>query len=310
MSAKHRRLARWSKAINNSAAKHERYLKDGFQRSIIQAALDAPVHVDLKALTWFFGLPGLAENSKFQEFVADIPGDIIIHLMSDPVKPGSYVFRDHLLALLRSCTPGAVGLGEDVRRRRLLVCLNAIHHVAKASTPLYPSEFVISDLRTNFANIRIMRPLWNDTDPSIRIISRSICALLARRLLRKYSLERSELKWLENVMGKPLNPTFTNSTGVDSMNLDAYVYGVLSRQIDDLSIQQATSFMATLTILTNSGSDVVVHRSVVEAGISALIRRADERDVHLREVVGPLRRIFEKVFTDPTPDLLVFNISN
>ena len=315
-SPRQRILTRWLQTVDDSSKKYVRHLKDGFGRSIVQGALDAPVLVDLKALTWLFNRPGLAENRRFQEFVTNIPGDTIIQLMSGPVESGRIVFRDHLLALLRSCASGTVGLDEDTRRQRLIVCLNAIHHIAKASTPLYrvsPSESVLSEVRTNFANIRIMRPLWANTDPSIRIVSRSICALLARHLLRKYPLEESELAWLQNVMGKPSNTIFNslaNLTTVDSMNLDAYVYGVLSRQTDDLSIKQATSFMATLTILTNTGSDIAFRRSVAEGGISALAQRADEQDNRLREVVGPLRRIFEGVFTAPTPDPRISIISN
>jgi hypothetical protein len=315
-SPRQRILTRWLQIVDDSSKKYKRHLKDGFLRSIVHGALDAPVVVDLKALTWLFERPGMGENSKFQEFVANIPGDTIIQLMSTPVESGRIVFRDHLLTLLRSCTQGTVGLDEDIRKHRLLVCLNAIHHVAKASTPLYgisPSESVLSDVRTNFANIRVMRPLWADTDSSIRIISRSICALLARHLLRKYPLEESELAWLQNVMGKSSNTIFNslaNLTTVDSMNLDAYVYGVLSRQTDDLSNKQATSFMATLTILTSTGNNIVFRRSVAEGGISALVQRADEQDNRLREVVGPLRRIFEGVFTGPTADPRMSTISN
>ena len=97
---------------------------------------------------------------------------------------------------------------------------------------------------------------------------------------------------------------------VDSMNLDAYVYGVLSRQTDDLSTRQARSFMSTLTILANTGTDAAFRRSVAEGGITAFIERADEQDNRLREVVGKLRRIFEGVFTSPTPDQRISTISS
>lgn len=307
-------ITRWLQTIDNSSEKYKRQLKYGFRRSVVQEALDAPELVDLRALTWLFSRPGLAENSKFQEFVANIPGNTIIQLMSGPVESGRIVFRDNLLALLRSCTPGTVGLDEDMRRRRVLICLNAIHHVAKASTTLYsPSESVLRDLRTNFANIRLMRPLWGDADPSIRIVSRSICALLARYLLRKYPHEESELAWLQNVFGRSTHTIFNslpNLAAVDYMNLDAYVYGVLSHQTNDLSSKQATSFMATLTILTSTaGGERVFRRSVAEGEITAFVRRANEQDNRLREVVEPLRRIFEGVFTAPTPGQRISTIS-
>ena len=313
-SFRQRILTRCFQTIDNYSKKHLQNLRDGFRRSIVQGALDEPVLVDIKALTWLFGRtgPGLAENSKLEEFVANIPGGTITQLMSSLTEPGKIVFRDHLLSLLRSCAPGTVWLDEDMRRRRLLVCLNAIHHIAKASTLPYgvsPPEFVLSDLQINFAKMRLMRSLWTDGDPSIRIISRSICALLARYLLRKDRLEGWELAWLQNVMGKSSHTilnALANRATVDSMNLDAYVYGVLSRQTDDLSIRQARSFMSTLKILTITGTDFSLRRSAMQAamerGIIALIERADSQDNRLREVVGKLRRISEEIFSSPAPD--------
>jgi len=308
-STRQRILTQWLQTIEDCAGKHGWRLKYGFRRSIVQEALEAPPIVDLKAITWLFKLPGLAESSKIEEFVARIPGVTIVQLMSAPVESGKVVFREHLLTLLRSCAPGTVGLDEVTRRRRLLVCLDAIHHIVKASSVVYgvsPSESVLSDVRTNFANIGFMRALWADSDPSIRLVSRSICALLARHLLRKYPLEEPELAWLQDVIGKPSNTIFNsldNLSTVDSMNLDAYVYGVLSPQTDDLPIRQATSFAETVTILTSTGSEVVFHRFSVEGGISSLLRRADEQDTCLREVAGKLHRIYDGVFpSPPAPD--------
>ena len=94
------------------------------------------------------------------------------------------------------------------------------------------------------------------------------------------------------------------------MNLDAYVYGVLSRQTDDLPTIQARSFMSTLAILTNTETDFASRRSATEGGITALIERADSQDNRLREVVGKLRRVFEGVFTSPTPDQRISTISS
>ena len=315
-SFRQRIITRCYQSIDNFTKRHQQNLMDGFRRSIVQVALDAPVLVDLKALTWLIGRAGLAENTKTQDFIANIPGGTIIQLMSGPIESGRIVFRDRLLSLLRSCTPGTVWLDEDMRRRRLLVCLNVIHYIAKDSTLFYGAsqhESVLSDLRINFANIRLMRPLWVDTDPFIRIISRSICALLARHLLRKDRIEGPELAWLQNVMGKSSHTIFNalaDRATVDSMNLDAYVYGVLSRQTDDLSIRQARSFMSTLAILTNTGADIAIRKSDAEGGITAFIERAGEQDNRLREVAGKLRRIFERVFTSPSPDQRMSAISN
>jgi hypothetical protein len=297
-SSKQRILTQWLHSIGGSVKKHGERLKYGFQRSIVPVALAAPEAVDLKAITWLFKLPGLAEKSKIQELVSHIPGATIVQLMNTPIESGKVIFRDNLLSLLQSCAPGTVGLDEDTRRGRLLVCLDAIHHIVKASSVPHgvpPSESVLRDVRINFANIGLMRTLWADSDPSIRLVSRSICALLARQLLRKHRPEQSELAWLQDVIGEPSNTIFNqlgNLPTVDYMNLDAYVYDVLSRQTDDLPVKHATFFAETVTILTSTES----------VRISALFRRA-EQDNRLREVVGQLRRIYPH----PRPESQISN---
>ena len=309
-SSRQRILTQLLETIENTTVKYRKYLKYGFWGGIIQAALDAPVMVDLKAITWLFKLPVLAEKSKVQGLISRIPGATIAQLMDGPAESGRVIFRDHLLTLLRSCTPGTAGLDETTRRRRLLICLNAVLNIVKPSSVrggVSPTESVLSDVRTNFANIGLMRGLWADTDPSIRLVSRSICALLARRVLRKPQLEQSELAWLQDVIGKPSNTIYNalnNLPTLDSMNLDAYIYDVLSRQTDDLPIIQATSFVETLSILSSGGrtSEFVFHRLTLEGGITAFIQRADGQDNRLREVVGKLRRIYDGVFPSPIPE--------
>jgi hypothetical protein len=303
--------------IQHFAGKHGQRLRIGFLGFSVKRALNAPQDIDIEALTWLFQLPALTEKSKFQKFVAGLPGETVVQLFTKPFEyAGKNPFREHLSTLLWSCASDTGGLEEDTRRERLLTCLNAVHHVAEAlvvpgriSLSESQSELVLEDVRTNFANIGLMRTLWTDSDPSIRITARSICALLARRLLRKYSLEESELAWLQEVLGKSSNTIFNSLgiTSIDSMNLDAYVYGVLSHQTEDLSYEQAGSFVATLIILTNAGSESHFRLDNLEGGISALIQRADEQDGHQREVVENLHRAYEQVFPRPAPETQEIN---
>jgi len=294
-SSRQRILTQLLETIENSTGKYRKCLKYSFRRGIVHAALEAHVRVDLKAIAWLFKLPVLAE--KVEGLISRIPGVTIVQLMNGPEESGWVICHDHLLALLRGCAPGTAGLDEITRRHRLLTYLNAVLDIVKPSSVrggLSPSESVVGDVRTNFANIGLMRELWADTDPSIRLISRSICALLARPLLRKPQLEQSELAWLQDVIGKPPNTIYNalnNLPTLDSMNLDAYIYGVLSGQTDDLPIDQATSFMEALTILSSGGrtSEIVA----LEGGIAAFIQRADEQNNCLREVVRRLRRIYD-----------------
>ena len=118
-------------------------------------------------------------------------------------------------------------------------------------------------MRLHFANIALMRPLWADRDPAIRVTARSICALFARQLLRQRQLGEEELSWLQEVMDKPANTIFNehnNRAGADSMNADAFVDGVLSHQRDDFCrTYLAISFKDTLMVLMNMNSWASLH---------------------------------------------------
>jgi len=305
-----RKLTEWLDHVETSLYTHWRCVRDGFQESIIRGALDAPQAVDIKAFNWMFRLPTVAEDSKIQMFVASIPGEMIAQLFSDNSQYRRFPFRDRLFTLLRSCAPGTVGLEEDKRKHRLLVCLNAIHHVVKASIVPYTVSLsepvrVLNDVRTNFANVGLMRALWDDPDPSIRITARSICALLARHFLRRNPPEMSELMWLQDVMGQSPNEMFNginNTSMLDDMNIDAFVYGVLSNQTDELPITQAISFAETLVIL--AGGQTSLRRDMFRAQLSSLISRVENGGhQHRDNVLEKLRRIFHDFLSDSGPAL-------
>jgi len=182
-----------------------------------------------------------------------------------------------------------------MRRRRLLVCLNAVHHIAKASI-VSPSSRLLNEMRLHFADIDLMRPLWVDRDPAIRVTARSICALFARQLLRQGQLGEGELSWLEEVMNMPSNTIFNernNRARLDSMNVDAFVDGVLSYQKDDLPNVLAMSFKDTLMVLMNTSSRASVHTDTFEEWLSYHIRRIEQEDDRQGwdNVVEQLRRM-------------------
>ncbi|KAF8493470.1 hypothetical protein F5888DRAFT_1806234 [Russula emetica] len=238
----------------------------------------------------------MVEKDKIQDFVANTPGDMLAQLMSEPIESGKIVFRDRLLALLRSCAKHTVELDEYARRRRLLVCLDVILRIVKASSdPVSPSESVLNDIRTGFANIPLMRPLWADTDPHIRIISRSICALLARHL---------SSGTMFNILG--------DISKADSTNFDSYIYGVLANQMVDLPAKTATFFMEMVAVLASSGSQVDFRRSVLERRISEspLMRRAEAQEAKSNEVIGRFHRVLETVFPSVVQEPRISNNPN
>ncbi|KAH9172719.1 hypothetical protein EDB89DRAFT_856587 [Lactarius sanguifluus] len=297
---------RWQ-LLDDSVKKHGKRLKDGFRGTIVQRAIEASADVDPKALTWLLNEPALADKSKIQEFVDSIPGDTIVQLISTPIHSGK-IFSQHLSTLMRSCIPGSIGLDEDTRRRRLIVCLNAVHHIARAysgvSYGVSLPETLLEDVRINFANIKLMRSLWADEDPAIRVTSRSICALLAKHILHKYPPRDSELAWLQDVLGESSNTIYNSLQDpptVNNMNIDSFVYGVLSYPTGDLPAAQATSFVDTLAILMGVGSKTAIRRGSFEGGLYGLLRRA-ENDDHLREVADKLREISKAMFPSAAPE--------
>jgi hypothetical protein len=305
-----RTLTLWLDGIEKFAEKHGGRLKDGFRETVVKYALEAPKDTDVKALTWAFHLPALVEKSKIQKFIASIPGNRVIELFiqGNPFDNEKINFRHHLSTLFRtSCAPDAAGLAKEMRKDRLLVCLNAIRHIAKdpiispSSSSFSPS--LLDDMRSNFANMALMRPLWADSDPSIRVTARSICALLARQLLRKSYLEAWELSWLQDVMGRPSSVIFNarnNLATVDNMNVDSFVNGILSQQTEVLSAQ-ATFFDETLKDIMNRNSQSSLPADTFEERLSSLILRMEQEEGHQDRdnVLEKLRRMSSSTTSRP-----------
>jgi hypothetical protein len=286
--------------FEGSVERHGKRLKDGFRETIVQGALEAPDNVDVEALTWWLQLPALTDESKAQDFLAHIPEETIVQLMGGPDESGKAVFREHLLTLLRSCGPGSLGIGLDdnERKTRLLVCLHAMHRVAHASVV---QNFDVDFVRSNFANMSFMRTMWANSDVGVRVTSRSICALLARCLLRRSQLEGPELGWLQDVTEEPSNTIFNSEIATrERMNLDAFVYGLLSHQGAELTAEHATTFTETLAILMNAGIQRPFDRTIFQEQLSVLIEHI-RHDTTQRgsEIVNKLLRMFGDFLAPP-----------
>lgn len=294
------------KFFEAAVKKHKQRLKDGFRETIVRGALETSGDVDVKALTWWLQLPALAEESKAQDILECIPRETVVQLMAGPIESGKRVFREHILSLLRSCGPGslAVGLGEQERKSRLLVCLRAIYRIAHASVDqnLDVDVGVVHFVRSNFANISLMRAMWADSDVGIRITSRSICALLARCLLSRPQpeLEGPELVWLQDVTREPPNTIFNSDNATrDRMNLKAFVYGLLSDQEGELPREHAISFTETLAILMNAGIERPFNRNIFQVQLSALISWIEQDTTAGSGIIADkLRQMFK--YVDPT----------
>ena len=243
-------LVRWLNLREEALQTHLRYITDGLGKAIIKSAIKAQ-DVDLTIVTKLFNLLAeLGDENKLRRAAASIPRHDVLDLIPR-IASGKIVLQEPLRILLQSCAAGTsvAGPDEEVRRRSLLVCLDAIHNIVKD-----PSVPDLNYVRANFANIGLMRAWLDSSDTAIRVASRSICALLAKQVLREEWFEEQQLRWLQEV---------TESRAVYSADPEtknrlifkSFVRGVLSNQEGDLPTEDAASFEETLAILLDVGDD-------------------------------------------------------
>jgi hypothetical protein len=289
----------WLESLENAFKTHWRYFTDGPRKSIIDSGISMQGDVDHKMVTDVFNRLALRDESKFRKFAASIPRERVLDLLR-PNESGNIVVREPLRILLQSCAVGTsvAGHEEDVRKRSLLVCLDTINHIAKA--PIGPD---LNYALVNFANIGIMRALWDESDTAIRVTSRSICALLARQVFRG-PFEEPQLRWLHEITGEPSDAIYNADDGTRNyMNLKSFVYGVFSIQVDDLQPEDAMSFKETLKILLDVGNanawglDTNFQNRLSEE----VVRIQQDDPDGSRDVVDKLRVVFPFLPADPFP---------
>lgn len=248
---------------------------------------------------WLFNLLALGDQNKFLKFTASIPRDRAIDLMIPPTIESRKNLVEPLTILLRSSATGtgATGPDEDVRKRSLLICLDAIYHIAQS--PIILDLSFVQDLRVNFANIALMRPLWRDSDSAVRIISRSICALIAKKMLNVDRFLEQELHWLQEVTGETSN-SISNAdyATLIRMNVTSFVYGVLLYQVNPLSPEDEMRFKKTLTILLGEPSRVFSMIILGDPSEEPRPGYLDARDPQSRQVIDMLHSVSS---LSPTP---------
>ena len=148
-----------------------------------------------------------------------------------------------------------------------------------------------------------MREMWADSDIEVRITSRSICALLARCLLRRWDLQGPELGWLQDVIGEQSGEIFdSGETKREHMNLKAFVYGLLLGHDGDLPVEHATTFTETLAILMDAGIQSPFDRTKFQNQLSALIERIEQDTTEgSGEMAETIHQMFEYFLPAPAP---------
>ena len=306
------RLMNWSDICEAAVEKHHNRLKKGFEESVIQGALDAPVDVDREAISRLFSQLTLADKSELPDFVASMPKGQIAQLMTPPIDSGKIVFHESLI-LIQSCAvdTDAAGLDVEVRKRCVMVGLEAVNHILKAilediynGVPQPEIWNLLDEIRTDFANIDHMQKMWTDNDAAIRVTARSICALLAGCLIHKPALEAAELSWLEAVLGKSSHEIYgIDNALLDRINLRSFVRGILPLQEGDknLRTEYTTSFTETLANLMGAGIQAPFDPDIFSQGISDLIDSMQEDGPQGALMTTELRHMFRDILPSPAP---------
>ena len=306
------RLMNWSRICEAAVKKHHNRLKKGFEESVIQGALDAPVDADREAISRLFSQLTLADKSEIPDFVASIPKGQIVQLMTPPIDSGKIDFHEPLI-LLRSCVvdTDAAGLGVEARKRCVVVCFEFVNHVLKTiledihnEAPQPEIWSLLDEIRTDFASIDHIRRMWKDNDAAIRVTARSICALLAGCLIHKPALEAAELGWLAEVLGKSSHEIY----GIDDallyrINLESFVRGILPLQEGDknLRTEYTISFTETLANLMGAGRQAPFDPDIFSQGISDLIDSMQEDGPQGALMATELRHMFRDFLPSPAP---------
>ena len=301
-------LVKWRNKLDDSREGHDLRRKDGLSRSVANGAQNAPEHRELKALNWLLHVPALGEDTTFQDFVSTLTDDTIQRMLQSSDPHSDTFFGSRLHDLLWTCLPDSTSLTGDARKHRLLTCLDAIYNAFRAYNVDKSDKSIPDNLRVNFAELRIMRPLWSDGDTAVSIRARCVCALLARRVLRdiggpaRRRIPRdADIAWLKDVFGEAW-PTSSydmyNSLGdlkaMDSANVKSFVRGVTSSLLTGkLTNKEIASILDTLTILMDAKD--TSRRSSFQERIWVLIRRADTSD-NLQQLVSPLLQHLREAF--------------
>ena len=296
-----RKLLDWLYLYGMAGKTHWRYITDGLGKSIINGAVNRPENGDRKIVTMLFNRLALGDGSKLLKFAASIPRNKILDLIP-PIKSRIIDLREplHILLQSRAAGTGVVGPNEEVRRRSLLICLDTIHSIVKVKDP---SVTDLNYVWTNFANIGRIHAWLDSNDTATRLVSRSICALLARRAFRE-PLEEQRLHWLHEVTGEPENQIKgADSVTQNHMNFKSFVYGVLSRQEGNLLKEDEKSFKETLAILLDIESDADFFQRASRTLLLEEVAWIRDRDPQgSGKVIRKLRLIFPSFITDaPLP---------
>ena len=285
------------------------YIVDGIRKSTINNAINAQGYGDCKIIARLFNLLAQGDENKFRKFAASIPRDWVRQLPVTDTELGRIVLLNPLATLLRICAAPlaapVAGADEEVRKRSLLVCIEAIHNIARHRGIRVPDfDYALA----NLANIGLMRALWGDSDTAIRVTSRSICALLAKQMVGEAWLFHSvsRLRWLQEVTGsRGRDPNDADT--LNRMNLKSFVYGVLSHQEGDreghLPTEAAASFKETLAILLDVEYDANLNTNF-QNRLSEEVGRIHQDDPEgTDDVVDKLRTMFYLSIPSPQPSL-------
>lgn len=296
------KYASWSKTYE----KHWACFKDGFEETIIKGALVAPVEVDRHALTQMFKHPTLAERSELPTFMASVPSEEIVRIMTPPFESGQIIFDKTLLTLMKN----KYRIDNNTRRSCLLVWLAAVLHTTKqlfVFNQVLQDERprLISEMLIKFAYASRMKPMCAHTNIVIRLTSLSICALLAKLIRLQGPVGPAEPRWVRAVFGNIPNDMPNDDTILDFLVRGVFPHPNLAAgetvgETIYIPRVHVSSFAETLAIIMDTRTQRHFDHPTFIHGLSRLYDRMTVGDPF---VANNLHRIFPDHIQIPVPPL-------
>ncbi|KAI9447609.1 hypothetical protein H4582DRAFT_10897 [Lactarius indigo] len=252
------RWAQWEEVVRTRIKTHQKWLKDGLQKSILDGATAAPSDMDKDSLAWT--LTVLDDDREFEDFVARIPGffesdsiphasSVMLSLISDrPSRPDQFdpILGSRINDLLKKCVPGTSPLTEQLRRNRLRVCMRTLWYFAREYNRLGDATPLPCYVRKVFANPEMSRRIQSEGDLAARLIGRCFSCLIVRKLAQDIR-SRTSLR-------VRVNPA--------ELSCLAAILGKSSREVVDLLSQPDEICLANIVFLISSEAHTLVEEKV------------------------------------------------
>ncbi len=211
-----RGLKRWRETVEKQVKMRREWFSQGMRKNVELSAYRADSTVVTSALVWT--LAALDEDKEIEDFAAQVPGFFdsrvvpdatlaVLPLMSHQPNTDP-IFGSRLYDLLKTCIreTSIQVLDENMRKKRVWVCMKCLWYFGKAYNQLGSSQVLPSYFPNALASPEITRHVQAEKESDVRVIGRCFGALVVNKLIadlesRTDSINDGELACLSAILG-------------------------------------------------------------------------------------------------------------